>query len=69
MALMANLHRDPKKTQPYEGKQFYRLSYEDITDQIEEKLTGEEWFNKFKERYKEADGKRRSGEAGGTNNG
>lgn len=73
MALLANLQRDPKiKPEAYEGRDFYRLRHDEITQKIEEETakTPEEWFHKFNERFKDVDGsKRRTGKTGGPNNG
>jgi hypothetical protein len=50
MALMANLQRDPNKTSPFSGKDFYKLSYDEVVQ--ESKPTGEEMFKVLSERFK-----------------
>lgn len=49
MALFANAHRD-KNAAPFSGKDFYKLSYDEVTEEI--KVTGEMMFEKLNERFK-----------------
>ncbi len=50
MALLANINRDPKKSAPYTGKDFYTLSYDEVVE--ESKMTGEQMYDLLSERFK-----------------
>lgn len=51
MALYANLHRDPiAYPEPYEGKHFYKLSYDEISEGV--RVTGEIMFKLMSDRFK-----------------
>lgn len=58
MALTANLHRDPKTTPPYEGKHFYKLSYDEIVEETKS-VTGKEMMEFLTERFKNKPPKKR----------
>jgi hypothetical protein len=49
MALIANVNRG-KNTPAYHGKDFYKLSYDEVTEEV--KTTGESMFNTLTERFK-----------------
>ncbi len=49
MALIANVNRG-KNTPPYHGKDFYKLSYDEVTEEI--KTTGEAMFKTLTDRFK-----------------
>ena len=51
MALLANIHRDPKKTPLFTGKNFYRLSHEQIVEETK-KMTAAEAMPLLLERFK-----------------
>lgn len=50
MALLANINRDPRRSQPFTGKDFYTLSYDEVIE--ESKLNGEQMFKALNERFK-----------------
>ena len=49
MALLANIHRG-KDQAPFTGKDFYRLSYDEVTEEI--KITGEVMYQLMNDRFK-----------------
>lgn len=51
MALLANCHRDPKKSRAYTGRDFYTLPG-DPSESGGRKMTGEEAFPLMLERFK-----------------
>jgi hypothetical protein len=51
MALHANIHRDPKRSLPWEGKQFYKLSYDEIVEETKT-VTGKEMMDFLTEKFK-----------------
>lgn len=60
MALQANIHRDPKKQPMFTGKNFYRLSYEQVVEEAK-KMTGQEAWPLMLERFKNKPLKGRNG--------
>jgi hypothetical protein len=58
MALIANVNR-AKNTPPYVGKDFYRLSYDEVTEEV--KATGESMFEALTQRFKNIPIKKRRG--------
>lgn len=50
MALIANIHRDPRKSSPFSGADFYKLSYDEVVEYGS--INGEEMFKLLSERFK-----------------
>lgn len=51
MALLANCHRS-KDAPIFSGRDFYKLSYDEIVQETTKTLNGEEMFRVLKERFK-----------------
>jgi hypothetical protein len=58
MALFANAHRDQRQP-PYSGKDFYRLSYDEVTEEV--KITGEMMYKLMTDRFKNIPVRKRNG--------
>lgn len=58
MALLANIHRG-KEQAPFSGKDFYKLSYDEVTEDI--KITGEIMYQMMTDRFKNVPLRRKNG--------